>query len=121
MIELRPYQRRGDRRLSLAKRRPAIGAIILVAPTGAGKTVIGADIINSNARAEFGDVLVLAHRREIITQTSDKLYATGSIHGIIQAGFQPRPLERVQVASIQTLYRRASKRARWTCRRRICW
>jgi superfamily II DNA or RNA helicase len=50
---------------------------------------------------------VLAHRREIISQTSAKLHALGISHGIIQAGFSPRPLERVQVASIATLYVRA--------------
>ena len=49
---------------------------------------------------------MLAHRREIIAQTSDKL-AAGIGHGIIQAGFSPRPLERVQVARIQTLWARA--------------
>ena len=54
-----------------------------------------------------GSVLVLAHRREIIAQTSQKLFAAGISHGIIQAGFQPRPFERVQVASVQTLHRRA--------------
>ncbi len=37
---------------------------------------------------------MLAHRREIIAQTSQKLFAAGIAHGIIQAGFQPRPLER---------------------------
>ena len=52
-------------------------------------------------------MLVLAHRREIIAQTSDKLRAHGIPHGIIQAGVPPRPLERVQVAAIQTLHRRA--------------
>jgi superfamily II DNA or RNA helicase len=55
-------------------------------------------------------VLVLAHRREIITQTSDKLRANGIPHGIILAGVQPRPLEFVQVASIQTLWSRAVQR-----------
>ena len=80
--------------------------IILVAPTGAGKTVIGADIIRKYVD-NYKDVLVLAHRREIISQTSEKLLPHAIGHGIIQAGFQGRPLERVQVASIQTLHRRA--------------
>jgi DNA repair protein RadD len=80
--------------------------IILVAPTGSGKTIVGAEIIREYARARK-PVLVLAHRREIIAQTSDKLRDLGIVHGIIQAGFPARPLEDVQVASIQTLYRRA--------------
>ena len=103
--ELRAYQRdviaNFDARVSAGCRR-----IIEVAPTGAGKTVIGANIIKKYVDA-YKDVLVLAHRREIITQTSAKLFANDISHGIIQAGFQGRPLERVQVASIQTLHRRA--------------
>ena len=69
---LRPYQidiaaeferhiERGDR------------SILLVAPTGSGKTVIAAAIIAGTARR----VLVVAHRREIVNQTSDKLTARG--------------------------------------------
>jgi DNA repair protein RadD len=82
--------------------------ILLVAPTGAGKTVIAADIIRQLIAADFNNAaLVLSHRREITTQTSRKLFAAGITHGIIQAGFPTRPLERVQVASIQTLWARA--------------
>jgi DNA repair protein RadD len=54
-------------------------------------------------------VLVLAHRREIITQTQRKLSEHGIRSGIIQAGFDPRPMEAVQVASIQTLWSRAMR------------
>jgi DNA repair protein RadD len=39
-----------------------------------------------------------------------KLHAAGVGHGIIQSGFQGRPLELVQVASIQTLWARAIHR-----------
>ena len=51
-----------------------IRRVILVAPTGSGKTVILADIVRTLARSAKR-VMVLAHRREIITQTSDKLLA----------------------------------------------
>ena len=105
---LRQYQRdvidEFHRRVVEGHRR-----IILVAPTGAGKTVIGAEIIGATERS-LKPVLVLAHRREIIGQTSRKLYAAGIAHGIIQAGFPTRPLELVQVASIQTLWARAMYR-----------
>jgi DNA repair protein RadD len=52
---------------------------------------------------------VVAHRREIVNQTSDKLTARGVPHGIIQAGDEKklRPMAAVQVASIQTLHARA--------------
>ena len=105
MIELRDYQSeviaKAGAAVASGKRRA-----IIVAPTGSGKTIVAADIIRG-AVAKYKNVLVLAHRREIISQTSDKLHRLGISHGIIQAGFSPRPLERVQVASIATLWTRA--------------
>jgi superfamily II DNA or RNA helicase len=102
---LRPYQidviDEIDRAIAAGRRR-----ILLVAPTGSGKTVIGGEIISHFTRT-YRPVLVLAHRLEIITQTSKKLYARGIRHGIIKAGFAPRPMERVQLASVQTLWVRA--------------
>jgi superfamily II DNA or RNA helicase len=82
--------------------------ILLVAPTGSGKTVVGGEIISRFTQA-YRSVLVLAHRLEIITQTSAKLHARGILHGIIKAGFSPRPMERVQLASVQTLWVRAMR------------
>ena len=82
---------------------------IIVAPTGAGKTVIFSEIV----RRAIGDgkrVLVLAHRREIVMQTSAKLRDNGIEHGIIMAGEFTSPLEPVQVAAIQTLLARAVRR-----------
>jgi len=103
--ELRPYQRDVVEAFH-ASVQAGNRRIILVAPTGSGKTIIGAEIIRQHIVA-FKDVLVLAHRREIITQTSGKLHGNAVAHGLIQAGFPRRQLERVQVASIQTLHRRA--------------
>src|SRR5690349_12543152 len=76
--------------------------LILVAPTGSGKTVIGSELIRRYV-ARHQTVLFLAHRREIIQQTSAKLAANGVRHGIVMAGVDPRPMEAVQVASIDTL------------------
>jgi superfamily II DNA or RNA helicase len=104
-MNLRPYQERVitdfDAAVAAGQNR-----VILVCPTGGGKTVIAAAIVKSVVLRRRG-VLVLAHRREIITQTSQKLHAHGIPHGIIQAGITPRPMENVQVASIQTLWTRA--------------
>jgi superfamily II DNA or RNA helicase len=102
---LRPYQREVIEQFECTV-ETGTRRIVIVAPTGAGKTVIAAAIIKSVAAKRRG-VLVLAHRREIIGHTSQKLHAHGVPHGIIQAGTQPRPLEDVQVASIQTLWTRA--------------
>src|SRR5262245_19953498 len=103
--ELRPYQIRAvedfNRKIAAGKRR-----IMLVAPTGSGKTIIAAVIIRQFVDA-FKNVLVLAHRREIITHVSAKLRNQNILHGSIIAGCSRRPLEGVQVASIQTLWIRA--------------
>jgi superfamily II DNA or RNA helicase len=80
--------------------------ILLVAATGAGKTVIAGAIIAQDV-AQGRRVLFLAHRRELIRQASTKLYDIGVDHGIVQAGFPTRPGAKVQVASIPTLHRRA--------------
>ena len=102
---LRGYQReviaRVEAEIAAGKRR-----LLVVAPTGSGKTVIVADLIAEAAKAGRR-VLVIAHRGEIIKQTHAKLYAAGVDAGIIKAGFPPRLGEPVQVASIQTLHARA--------------
>jgi DNA repair protein RadD len=81
---------------------------LIVAPTGSGKTVVFCEIIK-RAVANHKRVLVLAHRREIIKQTSAKLTANGVRHGIIMAGEDKalRPQEPVQIAAIATLWVRA--------------
>jgi DNA repair protein RadD len=81
---------------------------LIVAPTGSGKTIIAAEIIN-RVVARGGRVLVIAHRREIITQTRDKLIAAGVTPGIVLAGFERdlRPMAAVQIAGVQTLHSRA--------------
>ena len=46
--------------------------------------------IVEQARSKGCGALFLAHRREILTQTSNKL--RGIPHGVIRPGDQPRPL-----------------------------
>ena len=107
-MDLRPYQ--GDVILRL---REAVGSghqrPLLVAPTGAGKTVIAAAVIG-NAVALGKRVLFLAHRRELIQQAAEKLWrAAGIDAGVIMAGHGLRPDQPVQVASVQTLWHRAMR------------
>src|SRR5689334_16131086 len=86
---LRPYQADAVERINAeydaGKRR-----VLSVAPTGAGKTLVAREVI---ARRRAGGVLFLAHRRELIAQTSAKLRAVGIPHGIIQAGLPTQPGE----------------------------
>ncbi len=96
---LREYQRQAvDRLKAVLRRRP-----ILVAPTGSGKTVMAVALVE-----EMGlPTLWLAHRKELIDQAAAHLEGLGLWPGRIMSGYAPAPLAKVQVASVQTLIRRA--------------
>lgn len=106
MITLRPYQDDAIARCTAAfadgKRR-----LLVVAPTGAGKTVIATEGLIRPAVAGGFRVLFLAHRKELIEQCAAKL--AGLRVGIIKAGVAADPAAPIQVASIQTLTRRAHR------------
>lgn len=105
-LSLRPYQINAiaETRRRMARAR----AVLINAPTGAGKTILGCQIIKQ-AVDKGRRVLFLAHRRELIDQCAAKLDEAGVIHhGVILAGHSKAraPHAPVQVASIQTLIRR---------------
>jgi superfamily II DNA or RNA helicase len=108
-IHLRPYQVGAvagiEARIAAGVRR-----LVLVLPTGGGKTTIaGSLILRAVARGQR--VLFLAHRRELIVQAYLRLLDMGlSVEqvGIVMASdARRRPGAAVQVASIDTLRRRA--------------
>ena len=75
-------------------------------PTGGGKTValahISRDFLRSGKK-----VLVIAHRLELVEQAAEKLFeVVGEPAGIIKHGIEPHLDRKIQVASIQTLFRR---------------
>lgn len=80
--------------------------ILVVAPTGSGKTVIAAQIARS-AVEKGKRVLFLAHRRELVKQCEAKLLEFGVDNGVIMAGEDTMYAYEVQVASIDTLRARA--------------
>lgn len=103
-FQLRDYQSMAKRQVRNAFTRHR--RVAMVSPTGSGKTVIGASIVESTV-AKGNSVLFVAPRKEIVDQTSAKLDSIGLDHGIIMAKHKrDRPDLPVQVASIQTLMRR---------------
>ena len=104
-IDLRPYQLdavEGLRtKIRLGHKRP-----VLVAPTGAGKTVIASHLLRQ-ADQKGSYALFMVDRVALVNQTSETLDKYGIDHGIVQ-GINQRwaPRENVQVCSVQTLARR---------------
>jgi superfamily II DNA or RNA helicase len=78
--------------------------IVARIPTGGGKTFVSGEII----RGIPGNVVFMAHRRNLIDQTSRHLDREGLPHGIIAPG-APALRERVVVASVETLVRRLDR------------
>jgi superfamily II DNA or RNA helicase len=108
---LRPYQREILARTAVSMRSHR--RICVQAPTGAGKTHLIAALVA--AAVVFGlRVLVLATRTRLVRQLHDRLDMFGIGHGVMAASLpgltnwsQP-----VQVASVDTLYRRCIADAR---------
>lgn len=110
MIILRDYQNNSIGGLVNSVRN-GHKQILLQASTGAGKTIIASSMIQ-RAVSKGNKCLFIAHRKEIISQTSDKLKSFGIEHGVIMAGHSGySPLLPVQLASIQTLMNRSRPHA----------
>jgi len=106
-MELRPYQQRALEAVREAYRRKH-RQVLVVMPTGTGKTVLFAEI----SRLAKGPVLVLAHRQELVEQARDKI-AVWCDDVVAVEMADRRELTRpngerpkIAVASIQTLQRR---------------
>jgi len=106
MKVMRPHQTEAISRLrksfSAGKKRP-----ILQLPTGAGKTVIAADIIRTS-RDKGNKVLFIVDAISLIDQTIEAFYHQG-LHsiGVIQADHVMTDYSKpIQIASVQTLQRR---------------
>ena len=106
-MNLRPYQIKAieDIRHHFSKGKKRI---LLVAPTGSGKTVIASSMMQkAKERSKFN--LFVAHRRELVMQCSRKLADFGLNHGVIMAEKSPNAMADIQVASIQTFVARKDR------------
>ncbi len=98
---LRPYQREAVAAV-LAARRRGVRRMLVCLPTGAGKTVVFAQL----ARLARRPVLVLAHREELLAQARDKLVRALGAEVAVAIEQGPRRAERdarVAVCSIRSL------------------
>ncbi len=105
LIELRDYQIAAVEAARQAIREGKRN-ILICAPTGAGKTVIGSYLINESMRKGRRSIF-LVDRISLIEQTSATFDRYGIEHGIIQAShWRFRPSLPVQICSQQTVARR---------------
>lgn len=81
-------------------------AVLVVAPTGAGKTWLAARGIIRPAVLRGERVLCVAHRREIVRQLESACRANSVRVGLILSGERTDPWAPVQIASMQTLLHR---------------
>ncbi len=108
--QLRPYQQRAIDQLFawLTEHR---GDPCLVLPTGAGKSIVVAEICRSLVQ-EYPEVrlLMLTHVKELLEQNAEKLRSLwpGAPMGIYSAGLNRRELgEPITFASVQSVAKRA--------------
>jgi len=88
--------------------RNGIKNIVLQAPTGCGKTVLTAFMIQETVRRGF-ICLFNVHRRELINQSCQTFKDVGIPFGIIAAGYSENINRPIQICSIQSLARRLHK------------
>lgn len=107
-LKLRPYQTEAldalDAGWAAGKTRLAV-----VLPTGMGKTVVFAHLIDRQHRAGR-KALVLVHREELVTQAKEKVHSVAPdlTVGVVKAGRNEVDAD-VIVASVQTLARPARR------------
>ncbi len=103
MKKLRPYQLEAVRKVQEAARTHR--RVLLQAPTGSGKTVMGAALVADLPGRPR--VLWIAHRFELLTQARASLAeSTGEPVGIISGRLTEAPDARIVVAMIDTMRRK---------------
>ena len=102
---LRPYQQEAVER-TVAHFRQTDDAALIVLPTGAGKSLVIAEL----ARIAKQKIMVLAHVKELVEQNAEKYISFGFKASIFSAGLKQKSLtEQVTFASVQSLARNTDK------------
>lgn len=104
-MQLRPYQQAvADYAICVLPFRH----LLVVLPTGSGKTVIFSHIAKLYASHQKR-VSILVHRRELLDQVSRTLTEMEVDHGIVAPQARHEPEKTVQVASVHSLIRRLDR------------
>lgn len=103
---LRPDQE--DVRTALRVALREFMSVLVFAPTGFGKTVLAAKLIELIFKAQKR-VIFCVHRVDLITQTAKTFERAGIPFSYIASGYHYNPYHRVYIASIATLKNRLGK------------
>ena len=102
---LRPYQQEAVQN-TLNHFRKSSESAVIVLPTGAGKSLVIAEL----ARLAKHKILVLTHVKELVEQNAQKYKSYGLQASIFSAGLKEKSLQhQVTFASVQSLSRNLSQ------------
>jgi superfamily II DNA or RNA helicase len=107
-IQLRDYQTNGIDEIMNAW--ADCKSVLFQMPTGTGKTTLFCEIARKFIAVLQPDkkVLIITHRKELVDQAHNRLVKDFHLAaGIISSNFLQNPSAQIQVASIQTLVKRA--------------
>ncbi len=113
-IILREYQVRAKAAVMAAKDR-GLHRVMVVMPTGTGKTTLFASLVDEFDASYGESSLVVAHRSELLDQASARIaLQSPRLHVGIEGGDrEAAPESRVVVAGVQSIGRPESKRLSW--------
>lgn len=105
---LRPYQQEAIAALWEHWRAEPNSTPLIVCPTGAGKSLICAEIVRKIlAAAPKMHILILSHRKEIIRQNADEIHnLLGIPVGVYSAGLGSKIIRQVTCANIQSVFKK---------------
>ena len=104
-IQLRPYQKKAVQDLWAWFERNPTGDPCLILPTGAGKSIIIAEICRQSLEYPNINILMVSHTKEIIRQNAQKLRAVwpNAPLGIYSAGLKSKDIDQVTFAGLQSI------------------
>jgi len=104
-MTITPRQFQSDLLNNASQAMTTCKSLLLVAPTGSGKTRIGS-FICQRAHARKRRVLFTVHRDFLLPQTADAMRDVGVPFGFEAPGYTPDRKQPIQIASIDALRRR---------------